>query len=96
MNIYINYFYLCLIKLLSDIFVLFLDHDEFGNEVIDYNTVEIENGHKANVVRQFFDEHQISIVREGKPFVIDEVIFDEVSLPSRADPDVISGEGHEE
>jgi len=61
-------------------------HDESGDETIEYSDVDIPNGQKADVVRQFFVEDCITIIREGKAFVIDEIIFDEVALPSVIQP----------
>ncbi|MDR0313062.1 MAG: hypothetical protein LBI14_05660 [Treponema sp.] len=67
----------------------FTDHDGNGNTFINYNIVEVENGHKANVVKQFFIENNINIIRDNKAYSLEGVLFDAVSLPLKLEPNQI-------
>ena len=69
--------------------VPYLDTDDEGYEVIDHNIVEIKNGKKADIVRQFFIEESDTIIRDGTAYVLDELIFDETSVPANIEPDII-------
>jgi len=62
--------------------VPYLDHDDDGSESIETNIVQIEKGHKADVVREFFKEESISIMRNGTAYMLDSVLFDQSGLPS--------------
>jgi hypothetical protein len=68
----------------------FLDEDGDGNEIISHNIIEIPKGQKADVVRQFFAQNNVTIICSGKAYNIDEIIFDEVTLPDQPLPQEIT------
>ena len=69
--------------------VPYLDQDEEGNEIIDHNIVEIANGTKASIIRQFFLEESTAIIRGGAAYSLDDILFDETAPPDQIEPDDI-------
>ena len=66
--------------------VPYLKTDEEGNDFIEHNIVEA-NGHKADVIKQFFLEDSTTIIRDDTAYVLDEIIFDQVDLPKQIEPE---------
>jgi len=56
-------------------------------ESVDRNEFVIENGRKAHMICRFFDEENVSIVRDGIAYDIDDVLTDEVELPASIEPE---------
>jgi|GEM_PF-6487820 len=61
--------------------VPFIDQDENFEDYVEYNDVEIEKGKKEQVIRQFFEEDTLTIIRGGVAYNIETILFDECELP---------------
>jgi hypothetical protein len=68
----------------------YLEHGDNGEKIISHSEVEIQNGDKADMIRQFFIESKFCIIRSGAAYVIDEILFDECPLPARIEPEEIT------
>ena len=71
----------------------YLDKDEDeGEDIIKRNTVEIENGPKADFVRRFFDEGLTTIVVNLRGYNLDNALFDMGEVPDlpAEDPYIIA------
>jgi len=66
-----------------------IDQDENNNEYIKHFKVKVEEGKKADVVRQFFIERSTAIVRDFICYNIFDILFDECELPKYIKRDII-------
>jgi hypothetical protein len=66
----------------------YLDREE-DEEVVEYNVVDVEAGRKADFVRQFFAEDNLTLVRGGIAYNLDDILFDEAEVPEQIEPDNI-------
>jgi len=71
--------------------VPFIDTDENFEDCVEYNDVEIEKGKKEQVIRQFFEEDKLTIIRGGVAYNIETILFDECELPENVEPDALDG-----
>jgi hypothetical protein len=44
-------------------------------------------GHKANFIKEFFKENNAIIIRNGTAYVLDEIVYDDLSIPEQIEPD---------
>jgi len=68
--------------------VPYIDQDENCEDYVEHHEVEIEKGKKEQVVRQFFEEDNTTIIRGGVAYNIETILFDECELPKNIEPDI--------
>jgi len=61
------------------------EEESDGQDIVKLNTVEIENGPKADFVRKFFNENSGIVTVGLKAYNLDDILFDEVGVPNDAE-----------